>query len=290
VEIAQEAERNGWAGIWLSEVLDVDVLSMAAAIAVATRKISVGTAVVPLATRSAAVLAMAASTIARLIPGRFSLGLGVSTPILTSGVHDRPIARPLALTRGVLHVVRSALEGKRVDHESDPHVSGLRVPAPDVPPPIQLAALGPRMTSLAIELADGLHLNLLPIEIASDRARTARSVRGANYPVFMLVRTVVDPTAAEELTLRKEVASYLRVPVYRKALAQIGIGVPEAESLDYAARNMPDPVLEALTIAGSANSCRRRLNELAVAGIIPLVVPAAGSAAMRRTISALGGQ
>jgi alkanesulfonate monooxygenase SsuD/methylene tetrahydromethanopterin reductase-like flavin-dependent oxidoreductase (luciferase family) len=286
--LARSAERRGWRSVWLSEVLDVDAVAMASAILASTTRIEVGTAIVPVSTRSAAVLAMAASTLERLAPGRFRLGVGVSTPELLERAHDRPVRRPVAEVSGALTVLRAALRGAVVDHDADPRIQGLRVTAPAEPPPLLLAALGPAMTRVATSLADGLVLNLLPDAVAAERAAEGVREGGPGFRTSMLVRTVVDPTAEERAALRKEVASYLRVPVYAAALRRSGVELPDLDGeLDGAARRLPDALLDSLTIQGSAATCRARIETLQRSGVGVLVVPAGGAAALDRTFAAL---
>jgi probable F420-dependent oxidoreductase len=286
--LARAAEGRGWRSIWLSEVLDIDAIALASAILVSTSRLVVGTAIVPATTRSAAVLAMAASTLDRLAPGRFRLGIGVSTPALVGGAHDRAVQRPVAEMAGVLEVVRTALSGERVDHDAHPRVQGLRIVAPDRPTPVELAALGPRMTELAIREADGLILNLVPDEVAAKRAGLAKLARGPGYPVSMLVRTVVDPTPAERSSLRKEVTSYLRVPAYADVLRSAGHTLPDLSGpLNEATERLPDALLDAVTIQGTAEECRTRIDAMRAASVDVLVVPAAGPDALARTVEAL---
>lgn len=289
LELAVEAERTGWAGVWLSEVLDLDALVMMGAMAASTRRVRLGTAIVPITTRSVAILAMAASTLGRLAPGRFSLGVGVSTPVLVDRRHDRAVRRPVAESRGALEVVRAVLRGRRVDHEEDPSVRDLRVPAPDDPPPVLLAALGPQMTRLAVAEADGLVLNLVPFEEAGARAGRGRE-RGDGFETAMLIRTVVDPTDDDRRVVRRELAGYLRVPAYARELERLGwdvTAVRDADDLDAGADVLSDDLAAELSIVGDADYCLERLHALRGLGVTPLVVPAAGPAAAERTIARL---
>jgi probable F420-dependent oxidoreductase len=291
LELALEAEQAGWAGVWLSEVLDLDALVMIGIIAAQTERVRLGTAVVPVTTRSAATLAMAASTIARLAPGRFSLGVGVSTPVLVEQRHDRPVRRPLRESRGTIEVVRAALAGERVDHDAEPAVRRLRIGPPEVPPRVLLAALGPRMTDLAVSVADGLVLNLLSPSDAGERAASALRSRGERYETLMLIRTVVDPTPEEHHSLRREITGYLRVPAYGRELARAGQDVEavrSAPSLDDAVELLSDELLDAFSVAGTAEHCVERLEDLRSRGVTPLVVPASGPDAAERTIASLG--
>ncbi len=289
LDLAVEAERSGWSGVWVSEVLDLDALVMMGAMAARTGHVRLGTAIVPITTRSAATLAMAASTLGRLAPGRFSLGVGISTPVLVDRRHDRAVRRPVAESRGVIEVLRAVLRGERVDHDEDPSVQDLRVPAPEDPPPVLLAALGPQMTGLAVAEADGLVLNLVPFEEAGARARRGRE-RDDSFETAMLIRTVVDPTDEDRHSVRRELAGYLRVPAYARELERLGwdvTAVREAADLDTGADVLSDDLAAELSVVGDADYCLERLHTLPTLGVTPLVVPAAGPAAAERTIARL---
>lgn len=287
---AIEADQRGWRGIWSSEVLGLDTIALSAAILASTSHVRVGTAVVPVTTRSAALLAMSAATLAQLAPGRFHLGLGVSTPAIVAERHDRPVRAPLAETRGTLEVVRTALTGATVSHPARPAVHQLRIEPPEVPPPVSIAALGPRMTDLAVAAADGLMLNMVPLTEAVRRAAHGRAKAGRPFETFLLLRTCVEPSDDDLATLSREIASYARVPVYAAQFAQVGLdidAVVAAPDLATAGRLLPAATAEAVSVTGSAASCREQLDALVAAGVTPLVIGVGDAAAQQRTFDAL---
>ena len=80
VEIARRAETEwGYPAIWLAETNGPDSFALGGAIAAATSRVTLGTAIVPAYNRTPAVLAMSAATLAELSEGRFVLGLGSSS-------------------------------------------------------------------------------------------------------------------------------------------------------------------------------------------------------------------
>lgn len=275
LDLGRRADRAGWRGVWVSEVLGLDAFATLAALAGVTEHVRLGTAIVPLTTRSAALLGMSMSTVAQLAPGRVAVGLGVSTPAIVEDRHDRPVRRPLAETQGTLEVLHDLLRGRRLTRERYPSVRDLRIEPPEHVPPILLAALGPRMTELAYLHADGLILNMVPIDGAAKLADLGRSRAGDGFEVLLSQRVCVDPTEADLLTIRREIASYCRVEVYGQNLQRWGwdlASVRAAEASD-AARAVPEALLRELAIFGSANECRERLREFRAAGVTPLVVP-----------------
>ncbi len=114
---------------------------------------------------------MTALTLQQLSGGRLQLGLGVSGPQVVEGWHGVPFRRPLAATRDYVAILRQALAAdEKVIHEGTELLGPLRragrhrawavrcAPtqprAPDTP--IYVAALGPKNTKLAVEVADGI--------------------------------------------------------------------------------------------------------------------------------------
>lgn len=286
VDLAASAQRKGWRGVWLSEVLSLDAAVLAGALTQSSPGLRIGTSIVPVSTRSAALLAMMAATAAGLAPGRFALGLGVSTPTIVDERHDRGLVRPVASTRGVLSVVRRALRGDVVDHPADPVVSRLRIDPPVSPPPVLLAALGPKMLQVAHEHADGVILNLVPLAVAADIAAQGRQVSGSDYATLLTQRVCISPTEADLASVRREVASYCRVDVYGASLARSGWALEELQAAppDQAARHLPEELLHELVVLGSARECRERIDAIAAAGVRPVVVPVGAGDPARRLL------
>lgn len=290
IDAAVSAETLGWRGVWCSELFGLDAFVVLGAVAARTRRVRIGTGAVPATTRSAAVLAMGASSLAQLAEGRVVLGIGASTPTVVADRHDRPLREPLRELRGIVEVVRSAVRGDTVDHADAPRVTGLRIEAAAVPPKVYLAAMAPRLTLLAHAACDGLVLNMLPFDEAVTRAAAARRAAKADFETTLLVRTHVEPTAEDLDRLRLEVAGYLRVPAYARALATVVDIAPirAAPDVRAAAALVDDDLLGRFVVTGSATSCRERLVSLQRDGVTALVVPPAHPRALFDAITVLG--
>jgi alkanesulfonate monooxygenase SsuD/methylene tetrahydromethanopterin reductase-like flavin-dependent oxidoreductase (luciferase family) len=129
--------------------------------------LDLGTGVIALQLRTPPLAAMSAATLQGLQPDRdVLLGVGISSPVVTSQWHGAPYGdRPLAQVREYLTLVRECLSGESVSFKGDFYEVkrfrlGIRLG--DRRPKLVLGALNPAMLQLAGELADGVLLNYLP--------------------------------------------------------------------------------------------------------------------------------
>ena len=167
---AQHAEALGYDSIWTAEAWGHDAFTPLAYVAASTTKLRLGTAIAQIWARTPGATAMTALTLQQLSGGRLILGLGVSGPQVVEGWHGVPFQKPVAATRDYIAILRKMLAADaKVEHEGEiystpyrgPGATGLgrplrspATPAPDTP--ILVAALGPRNTALAAEVADGI--------------------------------------------------------------------------------------------------------------------------------------
>src|SRR6476646_4103288 len=160
--IVQEAERLDYDSVWTAEAYGSDAATILGWIAGLTTKIKIGSAIFQMPARSPA---MTAATLDQLSDGRMLLGIGSSGPQVSEGWHGVRFGSQLARTREYIEVVRKALARERLEFDGD-HFT---LPLPDGPGkalkltiatvqeqiPIYLAAIGPKNTALAGEIADG---------------------------------------------------------------------------------------------------------------------------------------
>jgi F420-dependent oxidoreductase-like protein len=169
-DLARLAESIGYESIWTSEAWGADAFTPLSYVAAVTSSIGLGTAIAQIGARTPAATAMSALTMQNLSQGRFQLGLGVSGPQVVEGWHGVAFGKPLAKTREYVDVVRKMLAAdERVEFDGAEYqvpfrgegATGLGKPLRSTlrdvpPPPILIAAIGPRNVALAGEVADGL--------------------------------------------------------------------------------------------------------------------------------------
>lgn len=155
---ARWAEDAGLASIWIPQIPDdFDALTAVAVAGLETRRIEIGTAVVPVQPRHPIALAQQALSTQAVCAGRLALGLGVSHHWIIDEMLGLPYEHPEPTMRAYLDVLDAAL---RAPGPVDVENAMFRVHNPlditDVAPtPVLLAALGPRMLQLAGERTDG---------------------------------------------------------------------------------------------------------------------------------------
>jgi alkanesulfonate monooxygenase SsuD/methylene tetrahydromethanopterin reductase-like flavin-dependent oxidoreductase (luciferase family) len=119
LELVQEAERLGYDSIWTAEAYGSDAVTILAWMAAQTDRIRLGSAILQMPGRSAAMTAMTAATLDQLSGGRMLLGIGTSGPQVAEGWHGQRFARQLQRTREYVEVVRMALRRERLEYSGE---------------------------------------------------------------------------------------------------------------------------------------------------------------------------
>jgi F420-dependent oxidoreductase-like protein len=313
LEIVQEAERLGYDSVWAAEAYGSDAASVLGWLAAGTREIKLGSAIFQMPARSPAMTAMTAATIDQLSGGRMRLGIGSSGPQVAEGWHGQRFGRQLQRTREYVAVVRMALARERVEF----HGETLDLPLPDGPGkalkltigpvqdriPIYLAAIGPKNTALAGEIADGWIPTLFsPEHVAESRslldegaARAGRTLEGFDIAPTVSVFVTDDLEAARQ-AMRPLVALYVGgmgsrgQNFYNQLMVRYGFEAAAAEVQDLylagrreeAMAALPDRLIDAVTLCGPREHVRDRLAVYREAGVGTLgVTPLAFTAADR---------
>src|ERR1022692_505792 len=212
-EIVSALPDLGYTDVWSAEMNGWDAFTPLVLVAHWSSRLRLGPAIAGIYTRGPALLAMNAATVATLAPGRFVLGIGVSSAVIVEQWNGIPLAKPYQRSRDTLRFLRAALAGEKVTEEYETFsVQGFRLEqAPEPPPALALAALRPGMVALAASLADGAITNWLsPGDVAAVRAE-------AGPDCELIARVFVCPTSDTETARaigRRLLAAYLTVPAY----------------------------------------------------------------------------
>ena len=243
-EAAQELEALGYPGLWINEATGRDPFVLATLLLSATSTLKVATGIANVYARDAMTTAACQKTLAEAFPGRFLLGLGVSSPVLVEKVRKHSYDKPLSYLKSYLAAMDEAM---------------FNAVGPTEDPGRVLAALGPKMLELSATQANGAH----PYLTTPDHTRQAREIIGPDVllaPEQMVVLET-DPRTARAIG-RAAVGFYLRAPGYLANLRRLGFtdddwADPKAAS---------DRLVDAVVAWGDLDTVVRRVAEHHAAG------------------------
>ena len=284
--IVREVEPAGYTAVFLPEITGRDALVTLGMVAGETRRLLLGTGVLPMRSRTALLTAMGAATVHERSGGRLILGLG--TGEVGPGALDE--------LRETVRRVRALLRGGALE-DGDSVTLSLR-PGREVP--IWISALGPKAMRLGGEIADGVILNWCPPErVSFARARIAEGAEAAerdpvSVTVAVYVRAWVGRDEAEAISaLRSMAGRYASYRAYRRQFEQVGLG-PQAAVAGQAHRagrseDVPEVLVRSVCAVG--DGARDRLDAFREAGAdLPIVYPVATAdpvASIEATLRAL---
>ena len=228
-------ERLGYSAAWFPESLGSrEAISHAAVLLAGSPRIAVGTGIANIYARDPTAMINAARTLCDAYPGRFVLGIGVShAPSVAQrgGTYGRPVETMTAYL--------DAMEA--ADYTG---------PALAEPPPVLLAALGPRMLELAAERADGAHPYFVPVE----HTRMARERLGREPVLAVEMAAVIDTDATRARDVARAFSGrYLGLVNYANNLRRLGWGE------DDLAGGGSDRLLDAVVPQGDAAAIATRV-------------------------------
>jgi len=300
LEIVREAERLGYDSAWTAEAYGSDAATVLGWLAGQTSTIKLGSGILQMPARSAAATAMTAATLDVLSGGRFLLGIGSSGPQVSEGWHGVRFARQLARTRDYVAVLRMALARERLEY----HGETLDLPLPDGPGkalkltiapvqermPIYLAAIGPRNTQLAGEIADGVmptlfspeHVSVMreELQVGIDRAGNGKTLADVDVAPQVQVMVTDDVERARDV-MRPFVALYVggmgsrKQNFYNQLVRRYGFedAAQEVQDLYLAGRKdeamaaLPAELIDTVSICGPREVVRERLAAYRDAGV-----------------------
>jgi coenzyme F420-dependent oxidoreductase len=311
VEQAQTAERLGYDRAWLPETWGRDAVTTLTSIAHGTEEIGIGTSIMPIYSRSAALIGQTAATLQEVSDGRFRLGLGPSGPIVIENWHGQDFANPLKYTRETVDVVKQVLSGERVSYDGeyfDLDGFRLRCEPPEPVPKIDAAGMGPKSVELAGRFSDGWHALMLTKDGLRDRMEDfdhgsdlGDQDRSEQEVTLSLTCCVDEDRERARRLVKQHICFYVggMGTFYRDAIARQGyedLAYEIADNWNDGDRErlvaeFPDELLDELAIAGTPDECADRIDEFeAIDGVTSASVSfprAADQDDIQRTIETL---
>ena len=174
-------EEAGLDVIFVAEAYGFDAPSQMGYIAARTSRIQIASGILPIYSRTPALLAQTAAGLDALSDGRAILGLGASGPQVIEGWHGVAYDHPLERTREIIDICRRVWRREVLTNEgfyplplAEAAGSGLAKPLKMLTHPVRahipiwVAALGPRNVEMTAEVADGWLPTLFVPEHAGD--------------------------------------------------------------------------------------------------------------------------
>lgn len=106
VQRVVELEKAGLDQVWIPEAYSFDAISQVGYLAAKTERVEIGTGIVNVYSRTAALMAMTAAGCDHVSDGRFILGLGASGPQVVEGFHGVPYEKPMQRIREYIEACR----------------------------------------------------------------------------------------------------------------------------------------------------------------------------------------
>jgi F420-dependent oxidoreductase-like protein len=290
-------------------------------IAARTSRLQIASGILQLYSRTPALTAMTAAGLDYVSGGRFNLGLGASGPQVIEGWHGVPYDAPVGRSREIIEICRKVWARERLEYQGRYYQvplppgqgTGLGKPLKLINHPVRdhipviLAAIGPKNTELAAELAEGWE----PIFYLPEKAG---QIWGGPLAAGQAKRDPglgpLDVVAQAALAIGDDVGGYIDLGRPLLALYVGGMGAPrdrgpnfyfnlvtrygygaEAEKIqdaylagrkDEAASFVPADLLERISLIGPGGFVAERVAALRESGVTTLnVTPLAATHAER---------
>ncbi len=228
-ELGRQLEADGWSGMLFTETSQTPWMAIAAAASAApTLEFSTGIAVA--FPRSPMVSASLAWELAQNTGGRFRLGLGSQVKAHVERRYSAPFAPPGPRMKDYIEAVQAcfrAFSGEEKLAHDGPYYQLSLLPAAWAPPKhrhgdikVDVSAVGPWMTRMAGEVADGMHVHplhsiryldeVLAPALAEGAARSGRDAAEVDLltPVFTIVGDTPEEQAPSRAFARQQIAFY----------------------------------------------------------------------------------
>jgi 5,10-methylenetetrahydromethanopterin reductase len=289
--LAVAAEASGVDSVWVAEgQLGRDAFVCLAAIAAATERVRIGTAIVNPYTRHPAQLAASFGTLDELAEGRVICGIGIGARDQLAGL-GYDVSKPLAAARESVTMVRALVARETVTSEGAKFRAegarlGFRPPRAEIP--VYLAATGPKMCALAGEVADGVYLIYGAPEFLERAIANTRERRPEGRPFDVACQALLsvddDPEVASA-RVRPGIGFILTEPNGEDVLRASGIDPAKAGLIREAlaaggvramAAAVDEEIIDRLTISGTRDACLAKMRAAVELGVSHLTVSLLG--------------
>jgi F420-dependent oxidoreductase-like protein len=301
-------EKAGLDIVFVPEAYSYDAVSQLGYVAAKTERLQLASGIMQLYTRTPTLTAMTAAGLDYVSDGRFNLGIGVSGPQVIEGWHGVPYDAPVARTRETIEICRAVWRRERLTYQGKNYQiplppgqgTGLGKPLKIINHPVRdripifVAAVGPKNTAMAAELAEGWQpIFYFPEKAAGIWGASLAEGRAKRDPSL----PQLDVIAQSMLAIGDDVADYVDLgrPVLALYVGGMGArgqnfytklasdyGYPdEARAIqdayldgrkDEAAALVPRSLLEGISLVGTKSHVAERIAALRESGVTTLNV------------------
>jgi len=305
LEMARYAEERGFSEIWQADTrLARDCIVMMSAFLANTKRLRIGSGVLPIWTRNPAIIAATWSTLWELGGkvnghGRVMLGLGAWWEPIASRVGVRR-EKPLQAMQEYVESIRQLFTMQEVTYQGEfVQLDKVRLDLAygDTSPrdiPIYIGATGDKMLELAGEICDGVVLNYVVSVDYIERAislvekgamKAGKTIMDIDLPELLVCCLSDQNPEAAMAEGKKLVAYYLATEPHIMKASGVSEELLEkvqsilswpAKEADYlrASKEVPDEVVRQLMAVGTSAECRAKVKEYVDAGVTcPILFP-----------------
>lgn len=292
-EVAEYTDQKGFDSFWVAEGrMARDGIVPAAIVASRTKQIRIGTGVVNNKSRNVALMGVTFKTLDEVAPGRAILGIGAWWEPLATKL-GAPIRKPVASMREYITILKRLFANETVSFDGEFYtVDGVRFDSmyrenTEVPVPVYVGAVGPRMLELSGEIADGVHMDfLLPpsylvgAKKAIDAGIAKRTDGKTEIDLTQIIACSVDDADPQEaidhckafLTLylmqQPHIAAHSGVePELVEKIQEIAGWPATKDDIKRAMQLVPNELVQNVTACGSTDTVVQKLLEYREAGV-----------------------
>ena len=276
VALARRAEAGGFHSVWVTEFFNHHGFVRLTAVATATERVKVGTAIAYAFMRTPLLAASAAMDVDEISGGRVILGLGSGTRSMNERWYSVPFEKPAPRMREAVALIRAAIEAQKgggLTFEGKHY--NVKIPQFARPGaargsiPICIAAVNRGMIRAAAACADGLIGHpIFTRKYIAEKVKPELEGTSCELLPYAICSISDDPDQARE-EARAQIAFYYTTRLYHTVLDSHGwrdVGEEIAQAFrrgDFPAmsRAVPDELVDAIAITGRPEEARDRLRQ-----------------------------
>jgi len=277
IAAAQTAERHGFHSVWTLEFFHQNGLVRLGAVAAATERVQVGTAIAYAFMRTPMLAASAAMDVDEISQGRVILGLGSGTRSMNVKWYSMPFDDPPApRMREAIELIRAAIDAQKgggLSYEGQYYQVTIpqyaRPGAPRARIPIYLAGVNKYMIRTAAAVADGLIGHpIYTRKYIQEKVLPALEGSSCELAPYVITSISEDRDQARR-EARAQIAFYYTTRLYHSVLDVHGwrpIGETIADAfrrMDFKAMEaaVPDEMVDAIALVGTPDEVRDRVSQ-----------------------------